>query len=95
MLVCVKTLHEQLTGQPPVVILYVAKAVTLCGWRLTQSGKVLSPNILDAQVFMARLRRRTPIRFIRSPVFAMSFTNKCPVENAMELGGVDTGSMKA
>jgi hypothetical protein len=29
------------------------------------------------------------------PTLTMSLTSKCPVEKAMEFGGVETGSMKA
>lgn len=43
-------------------------AVTLAAWVLAQSGKVPSWKMVCAQVFMARLSSRTPIRFIRRPV---------------------------
>lgn len=37
-------------------------------WRSAQPGKVPSWKMVCAQVFMAKLSSRTPIRFIRSPV---------------------------
>lgn len=43
-------------------------AVTLLKWMSAQSGKVPSWKMVCAQVFMAKLSSRTPIRFIRSPV---------------------------
>lgn len=43
-------------------------AVMLAKWMSAQSGKVPSWKMDCAQVFMARLSSRTPIRFIRSPV---------------------------
>lgn len=42
--------------------------VALAEWVLAQSGKVPSWKMVCAQVFMARLSSRTPIRFIRRPV---------------------------
>lgn len=44
------------------------RVVTLAEWVLAQSGKVPSWKMVCAQVFMARLSSRTPMRFIRRPV---------------------------
>lgn len=52
-------------------------------------------NMATPHVFMARETERTPRMFITKPVFTMSLTMRCPDAKAMELGGVDTGSMKA
>lgn len=69
--------------------------VVFSAWMLAHAGKVPSWKMLLAHVFIAKLRRRTPIRFMSNPVLAISLTIKCPEENAIELGGVETGSMNA
>lgn len=46
-------------------------------------------------VFIARETDRMPRTFMTQPVFTMSLTMRCPDAKAMELGGVETGSMKA
>lgn len=69
--------------------------VAFSAWMLAHAGKVPSWKILLAHVFIAKLRSRTPIRFMSKPVLAISLTIKCPEENAIELGGVETGSMNA
>lgn len=43
-------------------------SMTVVEWLRAQSGKVPSWKMVCAQVFMAMLSRRTPIRFIRKPV---------------------------
>lgn len=43
------------------------RAVTLAKWPRAQSGKLPSWKMVCAQVLMARLSSRTPIRFIRKP----------------------------
>ena len=64
--------REFLRGAQRVLYVPLAKldgsAVTLAKWRSAHSGKVPSWKMVCAQVFMAKLSSRTPIRFIRSPV---------------------------
>lgn len=73
----------------------VTNEVAFSAWMLAHAGKVPSWKMLLAHVFIAKLRSRTPIRFMSNPVLAISLTNKCPEENAIELGGVETGNMNA
>lgn len=73
----------------------VTNEVAFSAWMLAHAGKVPSWKMLLAHVFIAKLRSRTPIRFMSNPVLAISLTIKCPEENAIELGGVETGNMNA
>lgn len=64
--------RESLKGTQRVRNVSLAKvdgsAVTLAEWMSAHSGKVPSWKMVCAQVFMAKLSSRTPIRFIRRPV---------------------------
>lgn len=62
---------------------------------LAHRGKVSSLNMSVPHVLIAKLMHRMPIKFSTKPAFAMSRTLRVPYENAMALGGVATGSMKA
>lgn len=59
--------------------------VAFSAWMLAHAGKVPSWKILLAHVFIAKLRSRTPIRFMSKPVLAYKRNTNMTVEFSLDI----------
>lgn len=63
----------------------VTNEVAFSAWMLAHAGKVPSWKMLLAHVFIAKLRSRTPIRFMSNPVLAYKRNTKTAVEFRLDI----------